>query len=287
MHQVSKSQFKQTRLAWCIGITAVTMFLEAFGGWYTGSLALVSDAWHMFSHLFALGISYFAIRLSSKPADENWTFGFFRAEIIAALFNGITIFLVAFWICLEAYHRLQNPENIESSGMFIIAVIGLVVNTITAFVLHDASHDDLNVRGAFIHMLSDLISSVGVIVAACVVYYTGWTAADPIASALIAVVITIWGFGLVKDSVRILAQATPKHLSIREIEHALHQEIPELASIHRTHVWELTKGMIVLSSHLVVHDMKLSEADELRRKAKKLLHDKFDIDHSHLQMQSQ
>ena len=286
MHQVSKTQFKQKRLAWCIWITAATMFLEAFGGWYTGSLALVSDAWHMFSHLFALGISYFAIHLASKPADETWTFGFFRAEIIAALFNGLTIFLVAFWICAESYHRLLHPENIQSAGMFIIAVIGLIVNTITAFVLHDATHNDLNVRGAFIHMLSDLISSVGVIIAACIVYYTGWTTADPIASALIAVVITIWGFSLIKDSVRILAQATPKHLSIREIEHALHQEIQELQSMHRTHIWELTKGMIVLSSHLVVRDMKLSEADELRRKAKKLLHDKFDIDHAHLQMQS-
>lgn len=279
------AHMKKQRFLISIAITAMTMILEALGGWWTGSLALISDAGHMFTHLFALTISYTAVILSMKPATEERSFGLYRAEILAALVNGMTILLIVFWIIYEAYKRFITPEAIQSTPMFVIAVIGLVVNGVTALILHRIVEDDINAKGAFLHVLSDLGSSVGVVIAALIIHFTGWTAADPIASVLIALVIAYWSFGLIRDAVHVLLQSTPKNLSPETIRKTLIQKIPEIQNVHHIHIWELTKNMYVMTAHLDLADMPLSVADSLRHRAQDILHDRFHITHADLQLQ--
>lgn len=273
---------EQQRLKIALAITTVTMVVEAIGGYWTHSLALLSDAGHMFSHLFALGISLFAIVIAARPADEQRSFGFYRAEILAALLNGLSVLAVAVWIIIAAYHRLRAPEAIAAGPMFVIAVIGLTVNGATAWLLHDVAGDDLNVKGAFLHVLSDLASSVGVVGAAIAIHFTGWWPADPIVSLIIALVITIWSVNLFKDSIHILLQSTPKGFSSETIAAAIVDNITEVHAVHHIHLWEMTKGMIIMTAHLELDDVPLSQADIIRERAQTFLRERFAIGHASL-----
>lgn len=278
--------FEQRRLVISMIITGLTMVIELVGGLLSGSLALLSDAGHMFSHLFALGISYIAILLACRPPTESQSFGFYRTEILAALANGFTLLLITAWIVYEAWQRLKNPVHIAGVEMFIVAAIGLAVNAVTAVLLKDASHRDINIRGAFVHVLGDLGSSVGVVLAAVTVWLTGWTAIDAIVSVLIAIVILYWSLKLLWDAARILLQSTPKHLRHDEIEMALKNEITEIKSVHHIHVWELTSHMYIMTAHIEVNDMSLSNVDSLRKHAQNILAEKFGIRHADLQFET-
>lgn len=276
---------EQRRLIISLIITGLTMILEIIGGIWSGSLALLSDAGHMFSHLFALGISYTAIMLACRPPTETQSFGFYRAEILAAFANGLTLLIIAAWILYESWERFVHPVNISSSHMLIIAVIGLVVNAVTALLLKDASHHDINIRGAFIHVLGDLGSSFGVVLAAIVITYTGFSSIDPIVSTLIALVIVWWSAGLLRDAVRILLQSTPKHLRHEKVISELKSSIPEIKDVHHIHIWELTSKMYVMTAHIQIEDMPLSEAELIRERANEVLARKFGITHSNLEFE--
>ncbi len=276
---------EQKRLILSIVITAVTMVVEIVGGIWSGSLALLSDAGHMFSHLFALGISYCAILLACRPPTEAQSFGFYRAEILAAFANGLTLLIISAWILYEAWQRLHNPGMISGGSMFAIAVIGLVVNAITAKLLHEASHHDINIKAAFIHVLGDLGSSVGVVIAAVLIWLTGWTPIDPIVSALIAIVIAYWAGKLLWDAARILLQSTPRDLSHEKIAAALKEDIKEIRDVHHIHVWELTSKMYVMTAHILVDDMALSEVEKLRERAMEVLACRFAITHASLEFE--
>ncbi|HPM41805.1 MAG TPA: cation diffusion facilitator family transporter, partial [bacterium] len=228
---------EQRRLVIAIVITGLTMLLEVAGGLLSGSLALLSDAGHMFSHLFALAVAYFAILISCRPPTEAQSFGFYRAEILAAMVNGFSLLIVVAWILYEAWVRLMNPAGIAGAQMLVVAAIGLVVNAVTALLLRGASHQDINIRGAFIHVLGDLFSSVGVVAAAAVISLTGWTAIDPIVSAGIALVILYWAAKLLWDAARILLQSTPRDITHEKISEALSGEIAEIRGVHHIHVW--------------------------------------------------
>ena len=185
--------------------------VEVIGGFLTNSLALISDAGHMLTHLFALLVSLFALFFAAKPPTEKKTYGFYRLEILAALFNGIMLFMITVWIFYEAYQRFMHPESISSGKMFMVACIGLVANITCAYILKGNGHGhSLNVRSAFLHMLGDTLSSVGVIIGAGIIYYTNWFIIDPIISVLICVLILIWSYKLVMESVDVLLEATPK-----------------------------------------------------------------------------
>lgn len=278
---------EQRRLIISIVITGLTMVLEIAGGFWSNSLALLSDAGHMFSHLFALGVSYFAILLACRPPTEAQSFGFYRAEILAALVNGFSLLIIVAWIIYEAWERLKNPAAVSGSHMFIIAVIGLIVNAITALLLKDASHRDINIRGAFIHVLGDIGSSVGVVIAAVIISFTGWTLLDPAISVFIALVILYWSMKLLWDAARILLQSTPRHLSIEKIADTLAREIPEIKGVHHVHVWELTSRMYIMTAHIEVDDMRLSDVSALRARAQETLERNFCIAHSDLQFETE
>ncbi|MBI2548006.1 cation transporter [Candidatus Woesearchaeota archaeon] len=279
-----KKEHTKKRLLFSLVITAIVMILEGIGGVFTNSLALLSDAGHMFTHVMALGISYIAIFLGQRPSDKQRTFGYMRFEILAALFNGVFVLIVSSYIFYEAFQRLVNPQVIAIVPMLVIAVLGLVVNMITTFVLYKST-DDLNVRSAFVHMLSDLFSSAGVIVAAIVIWWTGWYQLDAVVSILIAGVIVLWGVNLVRESSNILLESTPQHIDIDTLRKDLIRRVPDVHDVHDTHVWELTSKKYCLAAHLVVDDCSLSTSNKIIHNVNRILRRKYGIAHTTLQLE--
>ena len=261
--------------------------MEVIGGIITNSLALISDAGHMLTHLFALLVSLFALFFASRPPTEKKTYGFYRLEILAALFNGVTLFMISVWIFYEAYRRFMHPETISSGKMFIVALVGLVANVACAFILkgggdeHGHGHS-LNVRAAFLHMLGDTLSSVGVIIGAGIIYYTNWFVIDPIISVMICVLILIWSYKLVIESVDVLLEATPKEINIDEVITSLKQ-ITGIDNAHDIHIWTITSGMYSMSGHIDTKDMLISETAKLSKEINRILSEKFKIGHTVIQ----
>jgi cobalt-zinc-cadmium efflux system protein len=265
-------------------IIAAFMFVELVGGLLTNSLALLSDAGHMLSDAAALGLSLFAIKLGEKTATSSKTFGYKRFEILAAMINGATLIIISVYIFYEAYHRILQPPEVQSLGMLVIAFIGLLVNILAAWILMKGDKDEnLNVRSAFLHVIGDMLGSVGAIIAALCIYFFGWGMADPIASIVVAVLILISGWRVTKESVHVLMEGTPAHLQVDEVKAVL-QSITEVRSVHDLHLWSITSGVPMLSCHLAISDG--SSHDDVLHHAQKVLHDKFGIDHSTIQVES-
>jgi cobalt-zinc-cadmium efflux system protein len=272
------------RLLWTLLLTGAAFIAEAIGGFLTNSLALLSDAGHMFTHLLALGVSYLAVLFSERPATERRTYGLNRLEILAALFNGATLFAISIGISYEAYRRLLEPLPIATGSVLVIAVVGLLVNLIGAVILSGAEQKDLNVRGAFMHLLTDTFSSVAVIVGVAVISVTGWTVIDPLLSVVICVVILFWAFRLVWDSVDILLEATPRDVNMQDVVQGLRQ-IPGIRDVHHLHVWSITSGMYALSAHVDVDDLRVSDTERLAHQAEAFLKDRFNINHTTFQFE--
>lgn len=266
-------------------ITGSIFIVEVIGGFITNSLALISDAGHMLTHLFALLVSLFALFFAAKPPTEKKTYGFYRLEILAALFNGITLFVITLWIFYEAYQRFTHPETISSGKMFIVAMMGLIANIGCVYILKgggDGHEHSLNVRAAFLHMLGDTFSSFGVIIGAIIIYYTNWFIVDPIISVMICVLILIWSYKLIMESVDILLEATPKGINIEEVIASLRQ-IPGVDDAHDIHVWTITSGMYSMSGHIDTKDMMISETTRLSKEINRILGEKFKIGHAVIQ----
>jgi cobalt-zinc-cadmium efflux system protein len=281
-----RRSLSRRRLQWTIALTGATFVAEAVGGFLTNSLALLSDAGHMFTHLLALLVSYLAIVFSERPATERRTYGLNRLEILAALFNGATLFLISVGIFYEAYDRLLEPVPIATGPLLVIAIIGLVVNLISALILRGAKHQDLNIRGAFFHLLTDTFSSIAVIAGAIVISLTGWTVIDPLLSVGICVVILFWAVKLVWESVDILLEATPRDVDMQEVVEGL-RRIPGIRDVHHLHVWSITSGMYALSAHVDVDDLRVSETEKLTQQAEKILKERFNINHTTFQFECQ
>ncbi|MDA0329453.1 MAG: cation diffusion facilitator family transporter [Gemmatimonadetes bacterium] len=242
------------RLLWVLGITATFMIAEVVGGVLSNSLALLADAGHMFADVAALALSVFAMRLSQRPATHRRTYGYARFEILAALINGATLLVIAGLIIVEAWGRLREPVAIDGVVMLSVAGLGLGVNLMGAALLHSHAHDNLNVRGAYLHVLGDLLGSVGAIAAGVVVLTTGWTAADPIISVVIALLILFSAWNLVREAADVLLESVPSHLDVESILASL-RSIEGLDEVHDVHVWTLTSGFVALSGHGVIDDV--------------------------------
>ena len=247
------------RLTWVLAITAVFMVAEIVGGVLSNSLALLADAGHMFTDVAALGLSVFAMRLAARPSTERRTYGYARLEILAALLNGATLLLIAGMIIVEAVQRLREPVEIDGLVMLSVAGAGLVVNVIGASVLHQHSHDNLNVRGAYLHVLGDLLGSVGAIAAGIVIMATGWAPADPLISIVIALLILFSAWHLVRDATDVLLESVPRHVDMTAVLDDM-RGIEGLDDVHDLHVWTLTSGFVALSGHGVID----SPADHMR-----------------------
>ncbi len=247
-----------------VALVLTTLFLvaEVIGGLLTGSLALLSDAAHMFTDVAALAISLAAIRLGKRAADERRTFGYYRFEILAAAFNATLLFFVAVYILYEAYQRLRQPEEIQSVGMLVIAVLGLIVNLVSMRLLRAGSEASLNVKGAYLEVWSDLLGSIGVIAAALIIRFTGWAWVDSVMAAGIGLWVLPRTWTLLKESLNVLLQGVPRDIDIAALEAAL-LKIDGIRAIHDLHVWSLTTGRNVLSVHVVGDFARRSEQEVL------------------------
>lgn len=241
------------RLVWVLGLTTVYMLAEAVGGWWTNSLALLSDAGHMLADVAAIGLSLVAIWFGSRPAPAEKTYGYYRIEILAAFANGVSLVVLALFIVWEAVERLTAPPTVASGEMMAIAVGGLIVNLISAWLLWSRGEGEtrtLNEHGAYLHVLGDALGSLGAIGAGALMLGFGWYTADPITSVAIALLIILSSFGLIREAVNVLLEGTPSHINIAAVKQAI-LEIDDVIDVHDLHVWTITSGKDALSAHVV------------------------------------
>jgi len=268
-------------LAIALGLTGAFTVAEVVGGLLTGSLALLADAAHMFSDSVSLAVALFAGWLAARPASPTRTFGYKRAEILAALFNGVTLVMIAIWIFVEAGQRLSEPPDIEGGWMLLVAGLGLVVNIAAAAVLSRAEGESLNMSAALRHVLADLLGSLGVIVSAVVILTTGWTAADPLVSILIGLLVLASSWSVLRDSTRILLEGTPPGIDARDVGRAM-AATPGVVEVHDLHIWTITSGFPALSAHVTVPAD--SDCHARRAELERMLEQRFEIGHTTLQV---
>ena len=265
-----------------IVLTAVTLVAEVVGGFWTNSLALLSDAAHVFMDLLALVLSLAAIYLAGKPASDRRTYGWHRAEIFASLINGATLILIAGGILHESWLRFQHPEAVKSKEMFIIATIGLVMNLVAATRLHGHSHDDLNVRSAFLHVIGDAIASVGVIIGGLVMLYTGWYVVDALISAVIALIIGWGSIRLLREAGHILLEGVPAHVEVDDVVTKM-RAVDGVNDIHHLHVWSICSHISALSAHIDIEPEYRLRQGEIVGTIEQMLEHDYHITHTTLQ----
>lgn len=273
----------ERKLWMALGLTGSFMIAEVIGAFITGSLALLSDAAHMMTDALALAISLVAIQVGKRAADRKRTFGYARFEILAAAFNAILLFVVAFYILFEAWQRLSAPAEIQSMGMLVIAVLGLIVNLLSMRLLASASAESLNVKGAYLEVWSDMLGSLGVIVAALVIMYTGWGWVDSLVAAAIGFWVLPRTWTLLKESMNVLLQGVPDGLDIDQVEQGI-RAIDGVTEVHDLHLWALTSGKNVMSAHLVA-DLGRRGEQQILADVTELMHERFDISHVTVQVE--
>jgi len=261
-----------------LAITAGIMIAEIIGGLLANSLALLSDAGHMLTDILALGLSLAAMRFARKPATLTKTFGFYRLEILAAFLNGVLLLGISLYIFNEAYHRLMDPGEIKGVFMLVVAAIGLVANGVGIAILRRSRFRNLNVRSVLFHLMGDTISSAGIIIGGILIIYTGWYIVDPLIGILIGVLILRGAYSLVRESVDILLEATPKEIDTETLISDL-VGIEEVKEVHHVHLWTITSGIYAMSAHVVVDDCLISKSTQVLNAIKRVLHDRYNMEH--------
>lgn len=282
-HAHGRASRSRRRLRLVLVLTALYMLAEALGGWWTGSLALLADAGHMLADVAALALALIAMWFSARPATSSKTFGYYRLEILAALVNGVALVLISLLIFYEAYQRLDAPPAVKSGTMTLVATGGLAVNILCAWLLHGDHKEDLNVRGAWLHIIGDALGSVGAIAAGALMSIYGWYAADPFFSFLIGLLIVWSSWNLIRESTNVLLEGTPAHINLAAVEDSI-LETEGVEDVHDLHVWTITSGREALSAH-VIHVEAVSQAELLKHLRTKL-HDRFGLDHLTIQMET-
>ncbi|MAC83956.1 MAG: cation transporter [Arcobacter sp.] len=281
-HHDHRTQDKKV-LKIALAITFVTMIAEFVFGFLSNSLALISDAIHMFTHSFALIISLVAIIIASKKAPLDKTFGYYRVEVLAAFVNGLTIILSIVWILYEAVDRYFNPGVIDLKTAGIVAIVGLIVNIVTGVILMQGDRENVNLKSAFIHMLSDALSSVAIIIGYVVIYYTSWYFIDIILALLVAFVIGKWAFTVLKQSTNTLMESSP--LDINEVKKFIEKKHPQVLDIHDIHIWEITQDMYNMTAHILIDKEDIQAYEKILHDVNHSLEDKYSIVHVTLQLE--
>jgi len=276
----------KNKLALSMVIIGSVMVIEVVGSVLAGSLALASEAAHMVTHLFALAISLVAITIACREPCHHRTFGFYRVEILAALFNSIFLFGVTAYIFFQAVERLLHPQPVLGFEMLVVGLFGLVANGLSILILRGNVRSDLNIRGAFLHMFADTVSSVVIIIGAAIIYLTNWYIIDPLLSIGISLLIFIWAWGLLRDSVNVLLETAPKGMNTDMVSSELRKNIPEITGITDMHIWEITSGMYSFTAHMQTNITDCGKLKELTEKIGKLLNEKYGIEHTTIQLES-
>jgi cobalt-zinc-cadmium efflux system protein len=283
-HLTGRAERSRRRLLIVLALTALYMLAEAAGGWWTNSLALLADAGHMLTDVAALTLALMAVWFGARPATPRKTFGYHRLEILAALVNGVALVVMALLIFYQAYERWHEPREVQSNLMIVVASGGLLVNLACAWLLHGEHHDDLNVHGAWLHIMGDALGSVGAIIAGVLMSVYGWYQADSLFSAAIALLIIWSSWHLIRESTNVLLEGTPAHITLASVEEAI-CTTEGVEGVHDLHVWTITSGREALSAH-VVHAPTVMQP-ELLKLLRVKLHDRFGVDHLTLQMETE
>lgn len=284
-HHHHASVHNRRRLTLALVITATFTVIEAVGGFISGSLALLADAGHMLTDSLALALAVFAFAISEKPADLRRSYGYHRVQILAAFVNGITLVGIVIWILVEAVQRLLEPTDVLASTMLYVAIAGLAVNIVAFRILHGGDRENLNMRGAALHVLGDLLGSVAAIIAAVVIIRTGWTPVDPILSMLVAALILRSAIGIVRRSAHILLEGTPEWLDVAELKRHIIDNVPGVSDVHHVHVWGLTQERVMLTMHVSVNEASVGWGATIRA-VKALVAEQFGIDHSTIEIET-
>ncbi|MBK7933036.1 MAG: cation transporter [Acidobacteria bacterium] len=264
-------------------MTFTYMIVEGIGGWLTNSLALIADAGHMLTDVAAMTLTLASFWFALRPATARKTFGYYRLEILAAFINGVALVLLSLWVVYEAFQRFRSPSAVNGSDLVLIAAGGLVVNVVAAYLLHADHKHDLNMRGAFLHVVGDLLGSVAAIIAGVLILVFGWLWADAVCSIAISLIIMYSAWRLVAESVNVLLEGTPRHIDLATVESTIRQ-IHGVGGVHDLHVWTISSGIEALSAH-ISHDDSVAHSDLLAA-VRERLHESFGIDHLTIQMET-
>lgn len=273
----------ERRTFWAALLTATFMFVELWGGIISGSLALIADAAHMLTDAISLTFAWFAFRLARRPADESRTYGYHRFQILVAFGNGIAMFFVIGWIFFEAVQRLFEPEEVLGGIMFVVALAGLVSNLIALWILYGADRENLNIRGALIHVAGDALGSVAALIAAAIILTTGWTQADPLLSMVVGLILLRAAWRLVSESGHILLEGTPRGVAIGDIKSDLLDNIPGLDDVHHVHAWSLTQSQHLVTLHARVEDGQ--DNGKTKSHIRQRLLERFEIGHATIEVE--
>jgi cobalt-zinc-cadmium efflux system protein len=284
-HDDHKTDGNIKRVLIAFVLTGMFMIVEVIGGILSNSLALLADAGHMLTDTMALALSLFAFHVSSRPADSKRSYGYQRFQILAAFVNGLSLLAIVAWILIEAVQRLFSPPEVMGTMMLIVASVGLLVNIIAFIVLHGGDRENLNIRGAALHVAGDLLGSVAAIIAAIVIIFTGWMPIDPILSVVVALLILRSAWHLVKRSAHILLEGAPEWLDQNKMQSQLIEQIPTINSIHHIHVWGLTPQHLMLTMHVVLKNNPSHPSSVIRR-VKRILKEDFGITHSTIEIET-
>lgn len=279
------NHFKEKNLIIIMVLNFIITLVEVIGGLLSGSLSLLSDALHNFSDGVSVIVSFIALRLSKRENTLKNTFGYKRAEILAALFNSSFLIIISFFLFKEAYLRIQHPQNIDSKIMIAVALVGFAANTFSVFLLKPGSKDNINIRSAYLHLFSDSLSSLGVIIGGILIYYFNITIVDPILTFAIGAYVLKEGFDIIKQSINILMEKTPAHIDILKIKEIV-EKIPEVDNLHHVHIWQVNDKEFLFEGHIdVKKDINLTKAEELRNDISSILLNEFGINHTTIQIE--
>lgn len=273
----------EKRLFWAMLLTGSFMIVEIIGGVVANSLALLSDAFHMLTDLMSLILAWFAVKIAQKQSDQKRSYGYQRMEVLAAFINGFTMILVVGWICFEAIARLVEPHEVKADVMLVVSIFGLFANLATLKILHSSHEHNLNIKGAIIHVVGDLLSSGAAIIAALIILWQGWMPIDPLLSILVSLLVLKSAIALVKKAGHILLEGVPEDFVLEDIKKGLKEKFATIIDIHHLHIWSLTSQHPLLTSHLVVQ--KETDQSDLLISVKKALADEFGITHSTIQIE--
>ena len=283
-HEHNHQHRLQRKFRFAILLTTFVLGIEIVGGILSNSLALLSDAAHVFSDSLSLIMSWLAIYLSTRPATSSRTYGYHRTEVFAAFINGVSLIAISGWIFYEAVHRFMEPEPVKSKEMLVVAIIGFIANMAIVWLFHGEGHKSLNVRSAVLHVIGDALASVGVIVGGVVMYWTGWFIVDPILSGGIGIIILIGSFRVTKEAVHILLEASPKHADAHKVAACINA-IDSVKDVHDMHIWSLCSNYLALSTHVSIVEDASRSSHELRQEINDKLQTQFGIFHTTIQIE--
>lgn len=273
-----------SRMAWSLILTLGFVFIEAGAGIIGNSLALLTDAAHNLTDVIALGFSWYAIRLTSHPADGRRTYGYHRAGILVALLNSTTLVLISLGIFYEAYRRFSNPPEVQSGILITVGIMAVIINLVTALLVRKGSEHDLNIRSAFLHLMGDVVSTIGAVIAGVVIYFTGANWLDPFVSVLIGFLILYNAWGILRDSVDILLEATPRDIDTARLVTDLKQ-VKGVLGVHDLHIWSISQSLRTMSAHILTDDVSISAGTDIQRQINEIVFHRYNIAHATLQLE--